>query len=107
MLLDDEPECLPVEIRPEGVSLNDYDIRYDKSQNRITEIRHRTFGLVKFNSYKIDEECGYVRGSPLIIYTAKYKDDILNIIHIHVNDLSESVTIETAYVQDDQNLSDF
>lgn len=41
MYLDDERECLPMEILPVGLSMNDYDIRYDKNQDRITEIRHK------------------------------------------------------------------
>jgi hypothetical protein len=34
-------ECMPVEIYPLGLSLNDYDIRFDKGSDRITEIRNK------------------------------------------------------------------
>ena len=63
---DDDPtdlECFPVEILPSGIPFQNYDIRYDKASMRITEIRNKQFGLIKFNSYKIDELCGFVRGS--------------------------------------------
>jgi hypothetical protein len=38
------------------------------------------------------------------VYTAKYKDDMLNLIHMHVNDMSEEVTVDVAYMQDGQSL---
>lgn len=45
--------------------------------------------MVKYKSYKIDEECGYVTGSKIIVYSNEYKSDILNIVHVHVNDMSD------------------
>ena len=81
--------------------MNDYDIRYDKADDRIYEIRHKELGLVKFVSQKIDEDCGYVSFSKMVVYTAVYKEDILNIVHIHLNDVSEEVTIDVAYMQPD------
>lgn len=89
---------MPVEIYPSKLPMNDYDIRYDKDSDRITEIRHRQSGLVKFVSQKIDEECGYVSGSKLVVFTSIYKEDILNIVHVHLNDMSEEVTINVDYM---------
>ena len=86
---DEGRECLPLQMLPEKLSMNDYDIRYDKNEDKIKEIRHRTCGLVRFVSHKIDEECGYVTGSKMVVYTSKYKEDMLNIVHIHLNDVSE------------------
>lgn len=92
---------MPIEISPAGISMNDYDIRFDKSSQRIQEIRHRQLGLIKFNSYRIDEECGYVRGSITKVYTCIYSTDMLNLLHIHINDTSEEVTIDVAYMTED------
>jgi hypothetical protein len=100
-------ECFPVEILPQGIPIKDYDIRFDKSSLRVNEIRHRQFGLIKFNSYKIDEMCGYVRGSITRVYTHLFRPEMLNIVHIHINDTSEQVTIDVAYMQDGQSLKDF
>jgi hypothetical protein len=50
--------------------VNDYDIRYDPNSDKIREIRHNTLGLIKYISYKIDEDCGYVQGSVMKIYTS-------------------------------------
>ena len=105
---DDETlvECLPVEILPMGLSLQDYDIRFDQAEQRVKEIRNRKLGLVKFNSYRIDQQCGYVRGSIIKLYSHLFRPDILNIVHIHVNDTSEEVTFDVAYMQEGQTLND-
>lgn len=39
--MDNEKVCLPVEIVPSKLSLNDYDIRYDKNLDKIVEIRNK------------------------------------------------------------------
>ncbi len=73
---------------------------------RVTEIRNRRLGLIKFNSYKIDEMCGYVRGSVVKVYTHLYRPDMLNIAHIHINDMSDSVTFDVSYMTEGQTLKD-
>ena len=106
---DDDPslvECLPIEILPAGLSIGDYDIRFDQSAQRVKEIVNKRLGLVKFNSYRIDEQCGYVRGSIIKLYSHVFRSDILNIVHIHVNDTSEEVTFDVAYMVEGQTLAD-
>eukprot|EP00347_Sterkiella_histriomuscorum_P004825 403358945 len=104
---DNEVECMPVEIYPVGVNINDYNIRFDKGQDKITEITNKQYGLVKYNCYRIDEECGYVRGSVTKIYTSEFSGNMLNIIHVHVNDTSEEVGIDVAYMEEEQTIKDF
>lgn len=62
---------------------------------------------MRFISSKIDEECGYVQGSKLVLYTSKYKEDVLNIVHIHVNDMNDEVTFAVDYMQEGENLSQY
>lgn len=57
-------------------------------------------GLIKYESVKIDNDCGYVNGSSMKVFTSVYKEGMLNIVHIHLNDMSESVTIECTYLQE-------
>ena len=87
--------------------MNDYDITFDKNQVKITEIKNKELGLIRFTSQKIDEECGYVRGSQIVIYSSVFKQDMLNLLHIHINDMSEQVSVDVAYMQDDQGLHEF
>ena len=100
-------ECLPLEIKPKGIDPNRYDIRFDKELNRILGVRNYSWGEVKYEQYKIDETCGYVVGSKMKVYTSTYKEDMLNIVHVHLNDMSDEVTIETDYMQDEQSVNDF
>lgn len=100
-------ECLPLEINPRGLPVNDYDIKFSKEQSKITSVVHKQQGAVKFSSFRVDEECGYVRGSTVKIFTAEQSDSILNIVHVHVNDTSEEVVLEVDYMEDEQTIEDF
>ncbi len=102
---DEDPTCMPVEIYPKGISLNDYDIRYDG--DRIKEVRNKQLGLIKYKSQKIDGDCGYVVGSKVVVFTHTFAADILNIVHMHVNDMSETVTVETACMMEGNTIKDF
>jgi hypothetical protein len=84
-------ECLPDQVLPPRINVNEYNINFDGTENKITSIRHTNFGPVKFNAYMLDQECGYVQGSKMVLYTALYKDelDMLNVIHAHINDTSD------------------
>ncbi|CDW89559.1 UNKNOWN [Stylonychia lemnae] len=107
MQIDDQMECMPLEVYPTGVQIQDYDIRFNKQAEAITQVINKEFGQVKFQSFRIDQECGYVRGSVTKIYTCEYLANVLNIIHVHVNDTSDEVSIEVDYMDDEQTIKDF
>ena len=47
-------------------------------------------------------------GSKLVVYTQEFnKIDMLNILHIHVNDTSDSVTMSVSYMSEGHSLKDF
>ena len=48
----------------------------------------------------MDESSGFQIGSVMKIWTSLYAADMLNIIHIHVNEGSDSVAIDVRYLQD-------
>lgn len=98
---------MPVDIHPSKISMNDYVINFDKSSQRINEIKHQELGLIKFVTSQIDEACGYVSGSNIKVFTSFYKAEMLNIVHIHLNDTSEEVTIDVAYMQDGEEIKDY
>jgi len=50
---------------------------------------------------------GYVEGSIMEIWTQMIDDETLNIVHIHVNDTGEEVTMDVAYMHDDENIESF
>ena len=43
----------------------------------------------------------------MVVFTSKYKEDMLNIVHIHLNDVSEEVTVDVACMKEDQSLKEF
>lgn len=49
---------------------------------------------------------GYVTNSVVDIYTHREDNETLNIIHFHVNDTSDSVTLEVKYMHDNENLEE-
>lgn len=46
-------------------------------------------GPVKFKATEIDAECGFIASSIIDIYTAVFMPDVLNVFHLHINDMSE------------------
>ena len=40
----DEGECFPMEIRPQNININHYDILFDKNLNKVTGIKNKEFG---------------------------------------------------------------
>jgi hypothetical protein len=66
----------------------------------ITNVNNKGYGPVKFQAIEMDEKAGYVMGSVMKIWTTVPSKDMLNIIHVHVNDTSESVSIDLRYLQD-------
>lgn len=46
----------------------------------------------------IDEAASYVLGSKITVYTAKFRANMLNIVHVHLNDMGEEATVEVNYM---------
>lgn len=102
-------EVLPEEIkRGDGFQLNllEYEIKVKNLHEAvINQVYNRKFGPVKYHAHAIDQECGLVLGSTIHIYTCEQTKSILNIIHCHINDMSDSVTLEVEYMGDGELVS--
>lgn len=103
-------ECLPQEIRKgdgSEININHYDIRVNPSLDgkAILGIINKRYGPIKYHEVNVDVECGYVQGSIVKIYSTEHASDMLNIVHIHVNDMSDQVTLEVAYMADGETLA--
>jgi hypothetical protein len=55
----------------------------------------------------LNDILGYVEGTVLDIWTSKIDEETLNILHIHVNDTSDQVTFDVAYMHDGEDISKF
>lgn len=105
-------ECLPMEIkRGDGGIINseDYDIKLNNNMDgTIKAIYNKKLGCpVKFLALAIDQECGYVTGSKLVVYTSVYAPQMLNIVHAHINDMSDCVTLDVRYMGDGETVKSY
>lgn len=105
----EDGECFPMEIRPTGLPIDDYDISFDRMTNKITRITNKSLrSEVRFSDMTQQEITGYVEGSTVDIWTQIDPTDqafeTLNILHIHVNDTSDEVTFDVAYMHDGEDL---
>jgi len=105
-------ECLPQEIRRgdgNPININEYNIKVNPNfeGKAILGIENRRFGPIKYHEVNVDLECGYVQGSIVKIYSNEHAQGMLNILHVHVNDMSEQVTLEVAYMGDGETLASY
>ena len=68
--IDEEGDCLPLEITPKHISMNDYNINYNKVSRSVDAITHKTHGAVVFIATLFDEQMGYMLGSTMKIWTS-------------------------------------
>jgi hypothetical protein len=73
----------------------------------IRGILNKECGAIKYYEVNVDIECGYVEGSILKIYSSEYSQGMLNIVHVHVNDMSDQVTLEVTYMADGETLASY
>lgn len=115
--LGDQVECLPLTIAPERISLQDYTINFNKNTKTVDSVTNKTFGEVAFKAIEVSQQSGgYVFGSTMTIYSTVHlhmdspkseEVKMLNIVHVHLNDSSEDVTIDVAYVEKGMKVDDF
>lgn len=83
------------------------------NQNKITEVRYRDTALsVKFEAVVIKEDSGnkltgLVSTSSLKVYTTLYNKDIVNIIHIHLNDTSDEIAVDSVFLERNCSVNDY
>ena len=96
-----EKELLPYKVIPETVDINQYE--FSISDNMIKEVKHKGSGCyVDFEPVLLGEvkgSTGLVASSSIKVYTTLYNKDILNILHIHINDTSQEITIDSEFLE--------
>ncbi|CAG9319300.1 unnamed protein product [Blepharisma stoltei] len=103
----EEKMCCPIYITPNFISLQDYEIRFNKNEEKITDIVNKEDGNVKFEAIHVSEECGLVRDTIVEVFTAEMNPHILNIIHLHIDDMKEEIPVEAVYIMDSQSADDY
>jgi hypothetical protein len=107
--VDDELMCCPVAIFPPGLSLNDYEIKFTKSSSEITSVisKIESNAEVYFQAVRYDDSCGFVSSSIVDVYLSEVSPHVVNIIHLHIEDTSSEIAIDTAYILPDQSWRDY
>lgn len=106
-----EREIVPYKILPEGIDINQYNLIIEK--DTIIEIKTRDTGsVIKFEAIHINNNTstrkfsGFVSTSMLKVYTTLYSKDIINIIHVHLNDTSEEIAVDSVFMEPNENPED-
>ena len=101
-----EKDIIPYRIEPNYIDINDYNLTIkDNSITHVENKQNRVF--VMFDSLLLGEgkgTTGLVSNSPIKVYTTLYSKDILNILHIHLNDTSQEITIDSEFLEKDENV---
>lgn len=101
-----EKSLVPYKIQPETININEYNIVIN--DNIIKEVMHKnSHSFIMFDATLIGEgknTAGLVGTSLIKVYTTLYNKDILNILHIHLNDTSQEITIDSVFLENDENV---
>ena len=101
-----EKDIIPYRIEPSYIDINDYNLTI--KDNSITNVENKQNNVfVIFDSLLIGEgkaTTGLVSSSLIKVYTTLYSKDILNILHIHLNDTSQEITIDSEFLEKEENV---
>lgn len=103
-----EKEITPRKVEPETIDLNEYNITtYETSimsvQHKYTQcfvaFEQRFIGNITSNSL------GLVPSSEIKVYTTFYNKDVLNILHIHMDDTSQEIAIDSEFLDKNEKIA--
>lgn len=60
---------MPFNILPPGISLQEYEINFNKASQAIEKVTHKQDGDVQFLAQLIDQDIGFVMQSVVEVYT--------------------------------------
>ena len=76
----------------------DYKINNNGTTKDIMSVISNRFGKIKYKAIKLAADAGLVLGGMVKIWTHQFRPQILNIVHIHVNDIADEVTLDVRYL---------
>ena len=101
-----EKDIIPYKIEPDYIDLNQYLLEIQG--NSIRHVKNKENGcFVTFDSILIGDgksTTGLVSSSLIKIYTTLYSKDIVNILHMHLNDTSKDITIDSEFLEKKDNI---
>lgn len=104
-------DLVPYKVEPDYIDLNQYKIEI--AENKIVDVKEKDTNLkVIFDSQLISEGIeskfsSFVSQSTMKVYTCLFSQNIVNIVHIHLNDTSESIAVDSFFLEKQDSISDF
>ena len=103
-----EKDLIPYRIEPSYVDINQYNLEI--KDNLIRSVTHKQSQCFVFFDTKMigdNQKSGLVSNDPIKVYTTLESKDILNILHIHINDISEEITIDSIFLEKNDNILNY
>ena len=104
-------DLIPYKVEPDYIDLSHYKIEI--AENKIVEVNEKETNLkVMFESQLISNEIeskfsSLVSQSTMKVFTCLYSQNIVNIVHIHLNDTSESIAVDSFFLEKQDSVSEF
>ena len=98
-------QYLPLKLEPSGLRITSYGIDFITSQG-VRAITHVTDGPVLFNAIQYTGNNPVNVSSAIKLYTSILDDNTINILHVHLDDLSDEISIDTIYLTNQQSIND-
>ena len=99
-------DLIHYKIEPNYIDINQYNLSIQSSSIREVENKENKCFVI-FDSVLIGDgksTTGLVSSSLIKVYTTLYSKDILNILHIHLNDTSQEITVDSEFLEKDDKI---
>ena len=98
---------VPTSCKPENINLIEYEIII--KNNLIREVKNKKNNFIIYFISKNNGEIDDIKlmNDELKIYTTMYDKNTINILHFHLNDISEDITIEANYLEEEEKILNY
>lgn len=76
-------------------------IDYDEYADRIRAVANVEIGSVLFVGEKLDADTGFQQRSLIEVYSTVLEPGVFNLLHMHVDDVNESITVDVVSIAGD------
>ena len=108
---EEEKEIIPYKIFPEGINLNEYNLLIE--QGIIQDVKTKDVGskvifeAIYLKGCNLNTFSGLVSSSTMKLYTTMHSKDIINILHIHLNDTSKQIAVDSVFLKSNEIQENF
>ena len=110
IMLDNSPQCIPMEIKPSKLSFDDYEVKMSDDGLSISQVISKQAGAIEFIGLQVDEQTGFVVDRSVKVHTCTVmagEVELLNVISVEFTDTEILDNYEIICLEDGQSASDF